>query len=350
MQKSFNEFQAYRKNGKRIFLFLYLDFLFVLSAFVSTLLQGKDFHLFANSFFLLTLVSLFCTALCTRKNSTIFKRLEDHFLHSSYGTSASTIHKFHKLLAENLFEYHFQPIVNAKSGEIFAYEALMRTNPDVIGLLPTEILDLATKENRLYDIEKHTFKNTLSIMKEARDTFQTKKLFINSVSSHQLSDEDFNDLFENYGPFFKNVVMEITEATRLDEKGTSLLHQRLNKTKCQLALDDYGTGYSNDSNLLNSNPHYVKVDRSLVRNINYDPKKQHLVSNLINFAKQNQIEIIAEGIETYEEFEYVIHMGVDYIQGFFTAKPNPFLIDTIAEDLLEKVRMLNCSSCYKSQR
>jgi EAL domain-containing protein (putative c-di-GMP-specific phosphodiesterase class I) len=213
----------------------------------------------------------------------------------------------------------------------------------ILGMLPMEILDLATKENRLYDIEKHTFNNTLSIMKEASDTFQTKKLFINSVSSHQLSDEDFYDLYQNYGPLFKNVVMEITESTLLDEKGTKLLHQRLQNTNCQLALDDYGTGYSNESNLLNSNPHYVKVDRSLVHNINYDSKKQHLVSNLINFAKHNQIKIIAEGIETYEEFEYVIHLGVDYIQGFFTAKPNPFLIDTIAEDLLEKFRMLNCN-------
>jgi len=93
--------------------------------------------------------------------------------------------------------------------------------------------------------------------------------------------------------------------------------------------------------LLNTNPNFVKIDRSLLHNININIKKQHLVSNLVNYAKHNQIKIIAEGIETHEEFEYVINIGVDYIQGFFTAKPNPILIDTISEDLIDKIRELN---------
>jgi EAL domain-containing protein (putative c-di-GMP-specific phosphodiesterase class I) len=248
---------------------------------------------------------------------------------------------FHKLLEENLFEYHFQPIINARTGDIYAYEALMRTDPDIIEMLPIEILDLASKENRLYDIEKLTFYNTLKIMKNTSETFQNKKLFINSVSSHQLTDEDFNKLYQDYAPLFQNIVMEITESTLLDDAGIKLIHKRFQDTNCQLALDDYGTGYSNESILLNSNPDFVKIDRSILHNIHIDTKKQHLVSNLVNFAKQNQIKIIAEGIESYEVFEYVINAEVDYIQGFYTAKPNPILIDTIPEDLLEKIRKLN---------
>jgi EAL domain-containing protein (putative c-di-GMP-specific phosphodiesterase class I) len=281
------------------------------------------------------------TLVFSKRNSSIIKNLEESFLHNNYGTSVNKIKRFHKLMEENLFEYHFQPIIHARTGDIYAYEALMRTNTEVIGMQPVEILDLAAKENRLYDIEKYTFYNTLKIMKDNSNTFQTRKLFINSVSSHQLFDEDFNLLYQKYGSLFKDIVIEITEATLLNDDGIKLLHKRLQKTNFQLALDDYGAGYSNASILLTSNPNFVKIDHSLIHNINVDSKKQHLVSNLVNFANHNQIKIIAEGIESYEELEYVISIGVDYIQGFYTAKPNPIIIDTISEDLLAKIRELN---------
>ncbi|MHB8128640.1 MAG: EAL domain-containing protein [Mobilitalea sp.] len=341
MKKKFQEFQDYRRRGKRLVLLFCLDILF-LSLAVTFSYQNFIYSGYLTIvFFILGFLSLCLTAISSRLNFKIIGKLEESFLNNTYGTSAIRIRQFHKLMEDNLFEYYFQPIINAKTGEIFAYEALMRTNSDTIGMLPYEILDLAEKENRLYEIEKFTFFNTLKIMKENSEVFITKKLFINSISSHQLSDEDFDKLYMDYGALFQNIVMEITESTHIDEDGVRLIQKRLQKTNCQLALDDYGTGYSNESKLLNSNPNYVKIDRTILRYINIDTKKQHLVSNLVNFASQNNIKIIAEGIETYEEFEYVIKLGVDYIQGFYTAIPNPFLINTMSEDIIEKLVEIN---------
>jgi hypothetical protein len=153
--------------------------------------------------------------------------------------------------------------------------------------------------------------------------------------------EDFNQLYNTYASLFANIVIEITESTMLTEEGLQLINSRLKRTNCQLALDDYGTGYSNESNLLNSNPGYIKIDGSILRNIHLDSKKQHLVRNLINFAAQNHIKVIAEGIEAYEEFEYVISLGVDYVQGFYTAYPSPELLQQLSEQKLEQLQEIN---------
>lgn len=341
MYRKLQDFQSFRKRVKTILFLFYLDLFFIILAFAASLMNTKYSKLLTTVFLSFELLFLVFTFILFIKNREMIYHIEDLFLVENNWTTPSKALKFQKLMDENLFHYHFQPIVNAKTGDIFAYEALMRTTPDTLGLNPIEILDYATKENCLYQIEKYTFYNVMKLMKDNSEIFQYKKLFINSVSSHQLTDADFSELYINYSSLFRNVVMEITESTLLSEDGIKLINKRLKDTNSQLALDDYGTGYSNESNLLNSNPNYIKIDGSLLRNINVDSKKQHIVSGLINFALQNNIKIIAEGIETYEEFEYVITLGVDYIQGFFTAKPSSVLISKISDDIIEKIQEIS---------
>jgi len=292
-------------------------------------------------FLFLAIMLVAHTAVICAKNMNIANHLENYFFHKSYGISAYSLQQFHQLLDNNLFHYYFQPIVNAKTGEIFAYEALMRTNPDVIGMVPLEILDIAAKEARLYEIEKLTFKNTLKIMQANPEIFNTKKLFINTIVSHQLTDEDFNKLFSEYAPLFKNIVMEIVVSPQIKDANLQNIHKRTNHSESMIALAEYGIGFCEEPDLLKINPNYVKIDRTLLRYINSDLKKQNYVSNLVQFAKQNNIKIIAEGIENYDEFEYVINLDIDYIQGFYTSKPNPDLIPDIPADLLMKLQKIN---------
>lgn len=347
MQKNWQDFQNYRYKFKAMVRLFYLDLLFIVLTFISF---SVDF-LYSRPMTLILLIVdillLLGTVIRLKNNQNIISQIENLFLLDHYGTISDKLNSFHKLLANNLFQYHFQPIIDARTGDIFAYEALMRTDPDTIDLSPIEILDLATKEDCLYSIERFTFYNTLRIMKENKDLFQTKKLFINSISSHQLSDIDFEELYHNYSSFFRNVVMEITETTILSDEGLKLIGKRLQESGCLLALDDYGTGYSNESNLLNSNPNFIKIDGSILRYINVDSKKQHLVTNLINFANQNSIKVIAEGIETYEEFEYVIGLGVDYIQGYYTARPNPVLVSKVSQEIIDKIQEINSNLLFE---
>lgn len=341
MQKNWQEFQNYRLKFKVIVRLFYLDLLFIILTFLSFSIDFPYSKPITILLICIDILHLLGTVFHIKKNHTLINEMEKLFLRDHNGEMSYKLCNFKKLIEYNLFQYHFQPIVNARNGEIFAYEAFMRTDPDTIDLMPLEILNLATKEDCLYSVERYTFYNILRIMKEKEEFFLNKKLFINSISSHQLTNTDFEELHHNYSFLFRNVVMEITETTMLSEEGLNLISKRLKDTSCQLALDDYGTGCSNESNLLTTNPNYIKIDGSILCNIHIDSKKQHIVSGLINFAAQNNIKVIAEGIETYEEFEYVIRLGVDYIQGYYTARPTPELLPKVSQEVIDKIQEIN---------
>ncbi|MCD7740974.1 MAG: EAL domain-containing protein [Ruminococcus sp.] len=246
------------------------------------------------------------------------------------------VRKFSLLIDKNLFLYHFQPIVSARSGEIEAYEALMRTD-STIGLNPLEILDLAERYGRLYDIELATISNTISKLSENQSFFENRKLFINAISSQLLSDEDFAVIKDTYGELMGKVVIEFTEQTEVSDQRLDRIKHRLGNENMQLAIDDYGTGYSNTSNLLRYNPDYVKIDRSLIAGIDSNHKTQKIVSGIIDFLHASGYIALAEGVETREEMETVISMGVDLLQGFYISRPKPVLVNEIADNIKAQI-------------
>ncbi len=247
---------------------------------------------------------------------------------------------FSRIVQENLLTYYLQPIVETTTGNIVAYEALMRTTGD-IRMEPKQILQIAGAQNSLYAIEKLTFFNTMKMLSENQQVFSNKKLFINSMSDYLLTDEDFNELYLTFGELLEKIVIEIVEDNDATPAGIELIRKRLGFSHCQLAIDDYGTGYSNPSNLLNYSPDYVKIDRSLISDIQNDLKKQQLVTQIIEFCRDNQIQSLAEGVETAQEMKTVIRLGVDLIQGYYTSKPKPLFLDSIAKDVNDEIIKTN---------
>ena len=248
--------------------------------------------------------------------------------------------KIKQLLDSNELQYKFQPIVNAKTGKIFAYEALMRTNKEM-GLSPTDVLELADRQDRLYEVEHYTFYNVIKIMNEHGSMFDDRKLFINSIPTAILKENEFDELLGNYGSIMSKLVIEITENGMQSEESCETVHKYMTKSGCELALDDYGTGYSNASTLLNNSPHYLKIDHSMIMGIDTDSKKQHLVANYISFANSHNMKILAEGVETPEELQMVIQLGCHLIQGFYTGRPNTEIIDRIDEKIEDEIVAIN---------
>jgi len=251
-------------------------------------------------------------------------------------TSYKNSQIFARIIRENQLKYYFQPIVNAVSGEIYAYEALMRTSED-INLSPTQILALAQEHNNLYAIEKLTFFNAVKALSKNQQFFKNRKLFINSIGSFLLTEEDFNKLYLTYGELMEKIVIEVTEQNNPNSNDISILKKRCVITRSGLAIDDYGTGYSNSVNLLNYTPEYIKIDRSLIAGIQNDLKKQQLVSSVIDFAHDNNILALAEGVETSSEMKTVIRMGIDLIQGFYTSTPKPLFLDMISQKVRDEI-------------
>lgn len=239
------------------------------------------------------------------------------------------------IIDANKFLYAYQPIVSAKDGEIYAYEALMRTDTKEF-VSPVMILKYATANDRLYEIEYATFSNVLKQI--SKEDIGKRKVFINSIPGYLLDDNDYAKIKRLYGKVYENLVVEITEQTELDDKCLNVLRQRSATDGFRIAIDDFGSGYSNTTNLLRFVPNYVKIDRLLISNVHDDPKKQHFVKNIIEFAHDNGFYALAEGVETADEMAAVIHMGVDLIQGFYTAKPSFEILKEIPESICNEIK------------
>lgn len=248
--------------------------------------------------------------------------------------------RFLRLVNENLFVYHFQPIVSAKDGEIVAYEMLMRSDSS-IGMYPLEILDCAEKARRLYAIEKATISNSLDIISRHQDILKNRKLFVNSITAHMLTDEDWHALEDKYGELMEKMVIEFTEQTEINDAEVAAIHERLGRHNIKLAIDDYGTGYSNTSNLIRYDPDYVKIDRALIEGIHTKPKIRKLVSGIIEFIHENGYLALAEGVETYEELQTMIQLGADLIQGYYTSKPKPVMLLEISDNICRDIETIN---------
>lgn len=254
-----------------------------------------------------------------------------------------------EIIDSNGFKYAYQPIVDAKTGEIYAYEALMRAEYEG-RISPLTILDYAARKNRLYDIEKATFFNVLSNINDKKELFGDRLVFINSLPGNLLKVEDFEELERKYGELFKNVIVEITEATELSEQELETVLERSKESGFGVAIDDYGTGYSNTTNLLRYVPSCVKIDKLLITNIHQDAKKQHFVNSLISFAHDNGFKVLAEGVETLAECRYVVQVGVDLIQGFYTARPSFEVIDEIDASIRQEILSANVREQTLSDR
>lgn len=249
---------------------------------------------------------------------------------------------FETVIDEDRIDYHFQPIVSAHTGEIYGYEALMRPQAvDGIKLSPLDVLDIAKQMDMLYSVEHITFWKTLKILSENQDFFHNRMLFINCIPNALLSDDEYNDLADKYGMLFDKLVVEVTEENPVFESAVNVINKRYREKKAQVALDDYGTGYSNDSTLLAVKPDCIKIDRSIMSGIDKNPQKQHLVANMINFAAQHEIMVLGEGIETFEELETAIALGVDLIQGYVVCRPTAVLMLEIPSEIKNRIISFN---------
>ena len=246
------------------------------------------------------------------------------------------VQNFFNLLDKNSFMYHFQPIVSAKDGSIFAYEALMRTDRKY-GLSPLQIIDMAAKYDRLYDIEHATMFNVMYQLSRNQHFFKKRKLFINAIPSSYLTDEDWSGLMNVYGELMEKVVIELTEQTDTSDENLDYLINRLKEHKVEMAIDDYGTGYSNTSRLIRYDPHYIKLDQSLIAGIDTNIKLRSIVSQLIDMMHSNGYLVLAEGVETAEELKVLSGMHVDLFQGFYISRPKPFFINEISESVRSEI-------------
>ena len=229
----------------------------------------------------------------------------------------------HRLLEQRLVDYHFQPIVEVSTGRIFAYEALMRPRTPELSS-PLAVLELARQEGKLRAVETltwHTAMGAFAAHCRAGHVPEGCRVFINSLSNQAMLPEDTARFHREYRDYLSRVVLELTEVTRIDADLQAVKMQALRRSGGKLALDDYGSGYNGEAMLLAVQPDYVKIDVAIVRGVDQDDDKRQLVENLVSYAHVRGIALVGEGVETRAELEALAALGVDYVQGYFLARP-----------------------------
>ena len=148
------------------------------------------------------------------------------------------------------------------------------------------------------------------------------------------------ELEEKYAEYLGNVVLEVTEGECVDENHQNQKAKLMKKWHAELALDDYGSGYNSEKMLLSISPKFIKIDMDIIRNIDSNPDKCKIVENIVGYAHEREMKVIAEGIETIEELKQVVRLRVDYLQGYLFSKPQ-YLPPKIRDNIVKLIQVVN---------
>lgn len=217
----------------------------------------------------------------------------------------------------------YQPIIENKSGQIIKYECLARllNNKGSIHL-PAEFLPIAQRNN-LYP------KITRSILKQAFESLNLHKRGISiNLGASDLTDNFTRQyivtLLNQYSHLGELIQFEILESEKIEDP--SLIQDFIKEIKqfnCTTAIDDFGSGYSNFDYLSKYDIDMVKIDGSLIKNLDTDKRSFKLVANMVQFCRELNLKTVAEYVHNEAVFEKVQSLGIDYSQGFYFAKPAP---------------------------
>lgn len=219
----------------------------------------------------------------------------------------------------------FQPIVRCGEVpyEIYGYECLLRGESEGREVMPTPMIEMAREADLLFQLDLAA-RRTAILSAAAHDIRQ--KLFINftpnAIYVPQRCLQSTVRLVDEVRLKREQVVFEIVESERLpDMQQLAEIIRFYRDEGFGVALDDVGSGYSSLAVLLALRPDYIKLDMELTRNVHADAAKAIVARKLLEVARELGVEVVAEGIETREEFEWVREHGADYGQGYYFARP-----------------------------
>jgi EAL domain-containing protein (putative c-di-GMP-specific phosphodiesterase class I) len=211
----------------------------------------------------------------------------------------------------------FQPIVSWSAKAPFGYEALLRSKEPSLER-PVDLLDAAERLNRLPEVGR-------AVRREVATAIASGPDGLTFVNLHPLDLND-NELFSHESPlssFASRVVLEVTERSALDDvSGLSLKLATLKHMGFRIAIDDLGAGYAGLASFARLEPDFVKLDMSLIRDIDSAPRKRSLVKGVAQICTRDLgIQVICEGVERSEERDALVEDGLDLLQGYLFAKP-----------------------------
>jgi EAL domain-containing protein (putative c-di-GMP-specific phosphodiesterase class I) len=232
-----------------------------------------------------------------------------------------TIHTIKVAIDQKKIVSYFQPIVNNLTLKIEKYESLVRLIDEKGNLLsPFFFLDIAKKGRYYAKITKIVLDNSLALLhKTDKDISINLSMF--DIENSEIR-EYIYELLHHHESIAHRVVFELLESEDIqDFQIIKAFIQTIKRYGSKIAIDDFGTGYSNFERLLAYEPDILKIDGSLIKNIQTNQLSRNIVETIVSFAKKQNIKTVAEFVENEEIFEIVQNLGIDYSQGYAFGKP-----------------------------
>ena len=229
-----------------------------------------------------------------------------------------------KIIDERRIKTLFQPIIHVNSGVIFGYEALSRgIKMDGSIMNPAELFSTAKTMDLMFYLDRICREGAI---RAAAGKGITEKVFINfiptAIYEPELCLRSTAEVLNEVNLNAKQVVFEVVESEKVvDYDHLNRILDYYKNKGYSTALDDIGSGHSNIEALLQLRPEYMKIDAAIIRNIHLDGHKQAVLDDYIENGKRIGLTILAEGVETVEEFDYLKSKDIDLVQGYLFGRP-----------------------------
>ena len=225
------------------------------------------------------------------------------------------------------FVIFFQPQINLTTSKVCGLEALVRWQHPEQGIVaPSVFIKRAEETKQIILLGKLIFRKILNQMKIWQDNLVYNGVVAINISGVQIEDENFikkiEDIRHDVGIEARFIELEVTESSFSNSpaKFTSTL-DKLKKIGYQISIDDFGTGYSSLSYLKQLPLHKLKIDRSFIKDLPYEADDRAISKVIITLAKVLELDVIAEGVETQEQMDFLVENGCNNAQGYFFATP-----------------------------
>lgn len=260
-----------------------------------------------------------------RKGTQIFKS----YMKEIASNKMEIINQLHRAIERNELTIFYQPQIDIFDETVVGFEALLRWNNKNKGtILPDEFLPLAEETGLIIPIGRWVL-NTVSkqIKKWENNGLSDFRVAVNLSASQFVNEALISDLkhilFESMiNP--KHLELEITESISMYQfEAVNKILKEVSDLGIKIAIDDFGTGHSSLSYLKSYPVETLKIDRSFIRNLSGDTEKASIVKAIINMAKELNLQVVAEGVETIAEIQFLKKLNCKYVQGNYYANPMP---------------------------
>ncbi len=226
---------------------------------------------------------------------------------------------------ENRIKPFFQAIVNTSNGKVEKYESLMRLyEKDGKILGPFAFLSISHKTGQYFKLSENMINNTFEFFKDKKVTFSI------NLSAKDITDENIRRVILKKVIGFPNpnyIIFEIIESEGIDDYEELVnFIKNIRGLGCKIAIDDFGSGYSNFDRISKLPLDFIKIDGSLIKNITTNKSNEILVHMIVKTAKRLEIKTVAEFVHSEEVYKKVKEMGIDYAQGYYISEPLPSLL------------------------